>query len=157
VIPTALHFVVGVAVVGAMLWGAAALARRFGARGERRGPLQDGLRIVARRSISKSSTLVRVSVEDRDILLGSSPKGVELLCDLPKTVVVETSSATPPLPTMAALVANWRRSDATSALRADSAVLLPPTLDASPGGFQGVLRTAMSRRRNSRQARGVAG
>ena len=118
-IPTVVHFLVGTAVVGGLLWATSVLARRFGRRGVSLGGGDDRLRIVARRSLTKGSTLVRVSVEDRDILLGASSKGVEMLCDLPKTAV-----ATAPMPAPASL----------------------PRL--SLGGFAGVLDWAMLRRRD---------
>ena len=150
-ISTALHFLVGIAVVGAMLWGAAVAARRFGARGEGRGPVQEGLRIVARRPISKNATLVRVSVEDRDILLGASPKGLEVICDLPKTATVEARSTSPSFPAPARLVGNRRRAALTSGRGADSAGLLPGLQTPGQGGFSAILQSALLRRRSSQQ------
>jgi flagellar biogenesis protein FliO len=83
----ALHFVVGVAIVGGLLWGASRLARSYGAGATNAG--RDGtLRVVARRQVAKGASIVRVSVEDKDLLLGASQKGVELLCELPKTRAV---------------------------------------------------------------------
>lgn len=82
---TVLHFLVGVAVVGGLLWLVSKAASRYGARtGPTRGR-DDALRVVARRQVAKGSSIVRVSVEDRDLLLGASQRGVELLCELPKT------------------------------------------------------------------------
>lgn len=40
---------------------------------------------MGRRQVVKGAVILRVSVEDRDILLGASSKGVEVLCELPKT------------------------------------------------------------------------
>jgi len=139
VISTALHFLVGVAVVGAMLWGASVAARRFGARGVGRGPVQEGLRIVARRPISKSTTLVRVSVEDRDILLGASPKGLEMICDLPKTDTVEAHS-TSPTPNLPERFAGGRAPG-----------LLPSLQTSGQGGFSAMLQSALLRRRSGQQ------
>ena len=87
---TVLHFLVGVAVVGGLLWLVSKAASRYGARtGPARGR-DDSLRIVARRQVAKGSSIVRVSVEDRDLLLGASQRGVELLCELPKTADQKT-------------------------------------------------------------------
>jgi flagellar biogenesis protein FliO len=79
------HFLVGIAVVGGLLWAVSRLARA-GFAGMK-GPSSSGgaLRVVGRRQIAKGAAVVRVSVEDRDLLLGSSPKGIELLCELPKS------------------------------------------------------------------------
>lgn len=133
-ISTAIHFLVGVGVVGGMLWGAAVLARRFGTRGVSPGSAEAGLRIVARRPISKGSSLVRVSVDDRDLLVGASPKGIELLCDLPKTAPVQlpAPAASPTLPVP---------------FVAGHSLLSPVSAKGAQGGFAGVLRSAISRRR----------
>lgn len=152
-IPTAIHFLVGVAVVGGMLWGAAALARRFGARGANPGPAGTGLRIVARRPISKGSSLLRISVDDRDLLVGASPKGIELLCDLPKTAPVPLPATTDSPPMIANLAASWKRRGFPPAPRADGYSLLSPLSEEdTQGGFAGMLRTATSRRRTGPQA-----
>lgn len=141
-ISTALHFLVGVAVVGAMLWGAAVAARRFGSRGMGRGPVQEGLRIVARRPISKNATLVRVSVEDRDILLGASQKGLEVICDLPKTAA-EVRSTSPSVPAPGRFFVGNRA--------AVSSGLLPSLQTPGRGSFSALLQSALTGRRNSQQ------
>lgn len=81
-----LHFVVGISVVAVLLWGASRLTGRLSADMPRAGR-PEALRVVGRRQVARGAAVVRVSVEDRDVLLGVSPKGVELLCELPKTQV----------------------------------------------------------------------
>lgn len=152
-ISTAVHFLVGVAVVGGMLWGAAALARRFGARGASPGATGAGLRIVARRPISKGSSLLRISVDDRDLLVGASPKGIELLCDLPKTASVQLPATSDSPPMLANLAASWKQRGFPPEPRADGYSLLSPLSEQDTrGGFAGMLRTATSRRRTGPQA-----
>lgn len=82
---TALHFLIGVALVGGLLWGTSRLAKTYSAKGGLRTRRDEPLRVVARRQVAKGASLVRVSVEDKDLLLGASQKGVELICELPKT------------------------------------------------------------------------
>lgn len=76
------HFVLGVGAVLGLLWLASKGARRLPGRG---GGAAGGLRVVARRQLGKGSAVVRVGVEDKDLLLGCSPQGIELLCELPAT------------------------------------------------------------------------
>lgn len=78
-----LHFLVGIAVVGSLLWGASRFAERWKTGGHR--VRDEPLRVVSRRSLAKGVSVVRLSVEDRDLLLGATSKGVELICELPKT------------------------------------------------------------------------
>lgn len=80
----ALHFLIGIAVVGGLLWGVSRLAERWRA-GVLRPVRDEPLRVVARRNLAKGVSVVRLSVEDRDLLVGATPKGVELICELPKT------------------------------------------------------------------------
>jgi flagellar biogenesis protein FliO len=79
------HFLVGIAVVGGLLWALSRLAKGGFASLRARTGGGDALRVVCRRQVSKGAVLVRVSVEDKDLLLGSTPKGIELLCELPKS------------------------------------------------------------------------
>jgi flagellar biogenesis protein FliO len=79
------HFFVGVVVVGGLLWGASRLAGSGLGATRRPGRSPEALRLVGRRQVGKGSSIVRISLEDRDLLLGSSPKGIELLCELPKS------------------------------------------------------------------------
>lgn len=148
-ISTAIHFVVAIGVVGGMLWGAAILARRFGSRGTRPGPAGPGLRIVARHPVSKSTSLVRVSVEDRDLLIGTSPKGIELLCDLPKTAPAEIpSTGSAPLlsPGIFSLFSMSKRPATYPGRGAGGYSLVDPGAEkTTPGGFSGVLQAAASR------------
>ncbi len=81
-----LHFLLGVAVVGGLLWGASRLAERW-KTGVPRAVRDEPLRVVGRRNLAKGASVVRLSVEDRDLLLSATSKGVELLCELPKTPV----------------------------------------------------------------------
>lgn len=96
----ALHFLIGVAVVGSMLWGVARLAERWKTAAPRAAH-DEPLRVVARRNLAKGVSVVRLSVEDRDILVGATPKGVELICELPKTdaPAATRARAAGPLPT----------------------------------------------------------
>jgi|GEM_PF-2776804 len=88
-----LHLFVGVALVGGLLWLASKAARAYGARGLGSGGRDEALRVVARRQMVKGASVVRVSVEDKDLLLGVSDKGVGLLCELPKTPAPNASRA----------------------------------------------------------------
>jgi len=79
------HFLFGLVVVGGLLWALSRLARG-GFAGLKRSPAGgDALRVVCRRQVAKGAVIVRVSVDDKDLLLGSSPKGIEMLCELPKS------------------------------------------------------------------------
>lgn len=95
-IGTAVHFVLGVAVVGGLLWFASLLARRW-KPGAIAAGRRDALRVVERRPIAKGVSVVRLSVEDRDLLIGASSKGVELLCELPKTPAPQQGPSAPAL------------------------------------------------------------
>lgn len=79
-----LHLLAGAVIVGGLLWGASRWARAAGLGPSGRDEV---LRVVSHRQLAKGAALVRVSVEDRDLLLGTSAKGVELLCELPKTAL----------------------------------------------------------------------
>lgn len=90
------RFVLGSAVVLGLLWASARLAARYGSPGASR--TSAGMRVVARRQLGKGLAVVRLAVEDKDLLLACSPKGVELLCELPASAAEQsTLEADPPL------------------------------------------------------------
>lgn len=84
-----LRFIVGSGVVLGLLWLTSKLAARYGTKGGGRFRASGGLDVVARRQIARGTSIVRISVDDKDLLLGCSAKGVEMLCELPLTHPVE--------------------------------------------------------------------
>ncbi|MGH9068810.1 MAG: flagellar biosynthetic protein FliO [Acidimicrobiales bacterium] len=77
----AIRFVLGVGVVVVMLWFASRMARRMPAR---MGKPTSTMRVLERTPVAKGVTLVRVGLEDRDLLLSCSTRGAEVLCELDK-------------------------------------------------------------------------
>lgn len=148
------HFVIGVAVVGALLWGSSVMARRLANRGVRLGPGEDALRIVSRHSLTKGSVLVRVSVEDHDILLGASSKGIEQICDLPKTRAAAVTAPAPGGPTaLTGLLGAFGRAR-TKGQPGQGQTATYSLLDCgAPSGFTGALDRAFRHQRGDRNDR----
>jgi flagellar biogenesis protein FliO len=104
------RFIVGSGVVLGLLWCASQLTHRYGSA--RVGTLRrvGGLDVVARRQLSRGASIVRVSLDDKDLLLGCSAKGIEMLCELPLTrdepapEMLAGLSDTPVVPTFAGML-----------------------------------------------------
>jgi len=82
------HFLFGVVVVGALLWASAWAARRWSSRFDESCAGRSEIRVVSRQQVARGAWVVRISLDDKDVLVGASQHGVNLLLDeLPKSSI----------------------------------------------------------------------
>jgi flagellar protein FliO/FliZ len=85
-----LRLAVSLGVVVGIMYLAARLARQRGALGPSGGHRRAALRVVARQSLGKSSSVAVVNLGDRNLVIGVTPQKVTLLAEVDASEVEET-------------------------------------------------------------------
>jgi len=107
--PGLLQATVGLAVVLALIWGAAWLLRRVGGVG---APATSLIKIIAAQSLGQREKVVLVEFADNWLLLGVTPGQINALQTMPKTTLPEPTPSGAPFARLLALAKSKRQDPA---------------------------------------------
>jgi flagellar protein FliO/FliZ len=89
------------AIVLGVVWGLSRLMRRAQGGGGRRrrssGAVGTSVNVLARRSLSRTSAIALVRVGDHNLVVGTTPQNITLICEIP-TSELDLDEGPPPPP-----------------------------------------------------------
>jgi len=107
--PGLLQATLGLAVVLALIRGAAWLLRRLGASGS---PANSPIKIIAAQSLGQRERVVLIEFADNWLLLGVTPGQINALQTMPKSTLPDAAPAGAPFARLLALAKNKRQDPA---------------------------------------------